>query len=301
MASYALDDKATVRFRDSKGRYTTPTKAKTFYVYEGRKLLFSGEFPRIGMRVSEKEEIVFDQYFEYQVLGDVFESAEEALEELHEDFDYDDPFDVEDYELSELQEMEAQVGREEQLFDILLKEVEREDPDLAEELMIEYLSDQILRNLMEEEITDEIDNRFKERLPASIRTEEKEIMSSYLGRFQIEKIFYTFEKLLEWQEQDPELIFNFFEDQFGDALKVIWDEMVEGQNRQNFIFRLTFSRKKDKAMVPWGVGPSRLIAKSFDSFMSILRKTMMDQLQSRWANYVKEDKKVYLSGFTLEV
>jgi hypothetical protein len=55
-----VNSSVRVALRDSRGKFSTARKAKYFYIYYGRTLVFKGVFPRINERIASKEDRILD-------------------------------------------------------------------------------------------------------------------------------------------------------------------------------------------------------------------------------------------------
>lgn len=80
---YRITDRITLDLRDSKGRYSSPSKAKFFILYVDNVPYFADEFDRVGLSIREKEDIVNEYLIE------ILSELSPFSEEYEPTFDYD--------------------------------------------------------------------------------------------------------------------------------------------------------------------------------------------------------------------
>lgn len=279
---YYIQDNIRLDLRDSKGRYSPPSRAKTFYIYLDDDLVFSGEFPRVTLSVSEKEIIITD------ALNLILEGYLEDIvdrEIVPEEIEYEEVEEVEEIEESE----------EPELSDLLYADL----LELVGEEEKEELTDDLYRELLEV-IAEDDPLLFEEitgvPLPVAgvIEEEYKEFQSYSLGGVTEEviamnQIFtYDLDRPITLTSQNPEIFIDIVKKNIIPAMKQVYDQRVEGLDL--FLVSLIYTQNVEIdgqiVEVTKGISASRSQARNWAEFESLVIDTIYDHIRNSYKNYL---------------
>lgn len=318
---YYIQDNIRLDLRDGKGRYTTPSKAKFYYIYVDDVLVSTGTFARVSMPVEEKEIVVSI------ALEEVFEEAVE--EEL-----------LRQEEVSFEPQPEEKVNLAEALYIDLLKIVAKEDPELFSELTgeIEKVEEEVEtfepepvpKKVLAEELYRELLNLFAEEEPllfeeltgelpplkGAFEYEEKIFETWFLGGSKDESnrqfnnesaneiINFELDRPISVAGESPQALIDVIDKMIKPAIKKAFDERIQGLDL--FLFTFVFTKLvEDDGLVEEVreyIGVQRADVKNWDQFEELIMSDLYDKIETNYSKYLERslDNKISAVGFRLE-
>lgn len=275
---YYIQDNIRLDLRDSKGRYTSASRAKKYYLYVDEKLVTVGEFPRVGISIDRKEEIITDAV--NRIYAEGWDRAE-------------------DFEIPVEEKFEESVREK--------TEEKFVDEDLAEVLYEDLL------DLLYEEFPLDFEEITGKKVKANGRTRKREKLfeTFTIGGMRearpAENDIYTFKlaEPIDLSTTDPNDLIEIVEKYLLSNMKRIFDRKTEGENF--FIVSIHFSlidavTKQEREQ---GLSMSRFEADTWDQFLNFIRDMdfgLFGQIMTYYVGYLKNtlDNTLTTLGFKIE-
>lgn len=267
---YYVGDDIRIDLRDSSASFSSPSRAKYYYIYLNGQLVYKGTFETVGARVSRKEAIIEEAINEILYVESIEEKIVEPEEELEEEI--------------EPEELEVNEKLAEDLYKELILHLEKEEPEFFQELI-------------------NVPGRGK--FTEEFKTVVSETQGGYI---ELLKIFYDLDEPFVIGTEKVEEFIDLFERNYVPKIREAFEDyMIGGKNLYIFTFLYKY-KVSSRKMATKGISTKRVKATSWvnlrkgtiDKFYDLLRSS--DKQGQKYKRYLSigEDNKIYSIGFSLE-
>lgn len=314
---YNIDENIRLEFRDSRKRFSTPGKARFYYLYYNGVLVKVGQFPS-NFRVIDKEQVITDEInliYAQEINQDYDEEKQDSEDlafllygDLLQFLSKADPRTFQEL-ISEPVPIEKEIPEDE------FEDPEFEQPFEEDEELSDLLYRDLLQLLSEEEpVTFEEVTGKKLPLLGKTRTRKKNF-NQYTVNGQTQKgtarnDFYIFklDRPINLATKDPDTMIDVVKKYLIHPMKRVFDRRKKGENF--FLLSILYKQNQKDAdgniiEVDRGISIQRFKAKNWQEFIRFVTDPetgLFSAIQSSYTRYLEAsvDNTITTLGFKLE-